>query len=254
MARSLKPPKSAGITELPGFVAAGSLQYRVITITRESSSATYTQALGAGFASLLEAGDVVLLTGQLGSGKTTFTRAVAIGLGIDRNLVSSPTFVMLSVYPAGPGRERERPSLAHLDAYRLHSVEDLDALGWDRVFDSRTRTAAPGHALLVEWPDRIADALPGIGQACRVTIEQTGATSRRFRFELPDEWRERIDFEHFAERTPIACRTTGRMVSPTSPSYPFIDEQARLADLHKWFSGSYQISRPIEREDIEEGE
>lgn len=254
MAQPWKPPKSAGITEVSGFVERGRLQYRVITITRESTSAAYTQALGAGFASLLESGDVVLLTGQLGSGKTTFTRAVAIGLGIDRNLVSSPTFVMLSVYPAGPGKERERPSLAHLDAYRLHSVEDLDALGWDRVFDARAGTAAPGHALLIEWPERIAEALPGAELACRVTIEQTGANSRRFRFELPKSWRERVDFEHFSERTPIACRTTGRMVSPTSPSYPFIDEQARLADLHKWFSGSYQISRPIEREDIEEGE
>lgn len=226
----------------------------MLTITRESPSTSYTRALAAGFADLLEPGDVVLLSGQLGSGKTTFTRGVASGLGIDEKLVSSPTFVMLNVYPAGVGTGRERPSLAHLDAYRLHGVEDLDALGWDRVYDARAGRAAGGHALLIEWPDRIAEGLPPAGSCCVVGIEQTGASGRRFRFELPSSWSDRVDFAHFAEREPIACRATGRMVSPTGASYPFIDEQARMADLYKWFSGSYQISRPIEREDIEEGE
>jgi tRNA threonylcarbamoyl adenosine modification protein YjeE len=223
-------------------------------ITRESPSTSYTRALAAGFADLLEPGDVVLLSGQLGSGKTTFTRGVAAGLGIDEKLVSSPTFVMLNVYPASGGTQRERPALAHLDAYRLHSVEDLDALGWDRVYDARAGCAARGYALLIEWPDRIAGALPPAGSCSTVSIEQTGRSARRFRIEIPESWSDRADFAHFAERPPIACRATGRMVSPTGASYPFIDEQARLADLYKWFSGSYQISRPIEREDIEEGD
>ncbi len=224
------------------------------TVIRQSPSTQYTQALAAGFADLLEPGDVVLLSGQLGSGKTTFTRALAKGLGIDQGLVSSPTFVMLNVYPAPANHERPRPSLAHLDAYRLHSAEDLDALGFDRVYDAHTRAAAPGYALLVEWPERIQEALPQAEHACRVSIEQTGASARRFTFAFPESWAARVDFDHFAEREPTPCRATKVMVSPTAPSYPFADEQARMADLYKWFSGSYQISRPIEREDIEEGE
>lgn len=239
------------------------IQYSVSTIVRESHSPLYTSALAGGFADLLESGDVVLLSGQLGSGKTTFTRSLAIGLGIDPALVSSPTFVMLNIYPGPAGGlargggaivPRQRPSLAHLDAYRLHAPEDLEPLGWDRVFDDALREAATGYALVVEWPERIAGALPPPGRTCRIAIEQTGASSRRFRFELPESWRGRADFEHFSERPPIMCRTSGRMVSPTSASYPFADEQSRLADLYKWFSGSYQITRPIEREDIEKGE
>lgn len=225
-----------------------------MVIERHSPSPEYTSALAAGFADLLASGDVVLLSGQLGSGKTTFTRDVAGGLGIERGLVSSPTFVMLNIYPAGP---RVLPGvgglgLAHLDAYRLHTPEDLEPLGWDRVFDVGAGAAAAGRVLMVEWPERIAGALPPEDRCARVTIEQTGAAARRFTFSLPESWRGRAAMELFATNAPIKCPTTKQMVSPTSPTYPFADQRARDADLYKWFSGEYQITRPIEKRDLDQ--
>src|SRR5690349_20654727 len=105
----------------------------MLEATRRSTSPEYTQALGRSLARVLAPGDVILLEGDLGAGKTTFVRALASGLGIDPGTVSSPTFVMVNQYrPAAPGS----PELVHVDAYRLRSPDDLDSLGWDQFFDS----------------------------------------------------------------------------------------------------------------------
>jgi tRNA threonylcarbamoyladenosine biosynthesis protein TsaE len=110
------------------------------------SSAAATRELGRRLAELLRAGDVVILSGELGAGKTTFVQGVGAGLGV-RGAVTSPTFVISRVHPATLGR----PALVHVDAYRLGGEADLDDLDLDAYTDRAVT--------LVEWGDGLAEAL-----------------------------------------------------------------------------------------------
>lgn len=103
------------------------------------------RAWGRRLGEMLRAGDVVGLTGPLGAGKTTLAQGIAVGLGVTEP-VSSPTFTLVQEY-AG------RVTVYHLDVYRLRSLDEL----WDLSFDDLR--AAPS-VLLIEWPERIAPALP----------------------------------------------------------------------------------------------
>ncbi|MBW3069075.1 MULTISPECIES: tRNA (adenosine(37)-N6)-threonylcarbamoyltransferase complex ATPase subunit type 1 TsaE [unclassified Actinomyces] len=116
------------------------------SISIPTDSAEATRALGGRLASLLRAGDVVVLTGGLGAGKTTLAQGVGAAMGV-RGRISSPTFVIARVHPAtGDG-----PDLIHVDAYRISSLEELDALDLDSsVADSVT---------LMEWGEGKAEAL-----------------------------------------------------------------------------------------------
>lgn len=215
-------------------------------IDLEISSLETTAALGAALARLLEAGDVLALEGDLGAGKTTLVRSIAEARGVEPGMVSSPTFVIVNEYPAPAG-----PPLVHVDAYRLGSAEDLDALGWDRLADGSS-------VLLIEWPDRIAEALPG-DRVGWLRITTTGESSRRVSLEAPDGWVQRASWLTLASvggpsREATTCPVTGRAVAADCPTWPFADEQARLADLYRWFSGQYQMTRPIEQSDLEETE
>ena len=125
-----------------------------------SSSEEETVALGRVFGANLRAGDVVLLHGPLGAGKTAFVRGMAEGLGCDLEGVSSPTFTIAQEY-GGPTR------LQHVDLYRLTPAE-VDDLALDDM--------AEGAVMAVEWPDRWRDP-PAHAQ--RITIEPTGETTRR---------------------------------------------------------------------------
>jgi len=128
---------SAGRTGTAGPAA-------VISVPTDSADAT--RALGARLAGLLRAGDVVVLTGGLGAGKTTLSQGIGAAMGV-RGRISSPTFVIARVHPAaGAG-----PDLIHVDAYRIASLEELDALDLDSsVADSVT---------LMEWGEGKAEAL-----------------------------------------------------------------------------------------------
>ncbi|MBS0191971.1 MAG: tRNA (adenosine(37)-N6)-threonylcarbamoyltransferase complex ATPase subunit type 1 TsaE [Phycisphaerales bacterium] len=210
---------------------------------RESTSGEYTAALAAGLASVLRGGDAVLLEGDLGAGKTAFVRGLSAALGVERGLVSSPTFVLMNEYPAKcDGVTR----VVHMDAYRLRSVEDLDSLGIDEFLTGgRVRE---GVVLVIEWPERV----PGIvsGSAARVRIGHSGETSRQIELELPAEWDGRPGMTELAEREPIRCAVSGAWVSPTSATYPFAGERERMADLYRWFSGSYKLTRKAEEDDF----
>lgn len=129
--------------------------------TRASGSEADTEALGAELAATLGPGDVVLVRGDLGAGKTVFVRGVAAGLGLDPDLVSSPTFTLVHEYGGG------RLPLVHLDLYRLDRA-DLDDLGLD------AERAARG-VVVVEWPERLRHAVAG---AVRVHIADDGGDRR----------------------------------------------------------------------------
>lgn len=157
-------------------------------LSRVTRSAEETEALGAGVAHCARGGDVVLLSGELGAGKTAFVRGVAKGLGLGASVVSSPTFVIMNVYevPEDKSDSKEIGSsrqaltspgltdhgikrIVHMDAYRLGGGEELENVGWDRVFDETAGRAREDVLLLVEWPERIADVLGtdvGDDEAC----------------------------------------------------------------------------------------
>ncbi|MEX2080381.1 MAG: tRNA (adenosine(37)-N6)-threonylcarbamoyltransferase complex ATPase subunit type 1 TsaE [Dehalococcoidia bacterium] len=130
-----------------------------------SSGEEVTRSFGERLGKLLKQGDVVLLSGELGTGKTCLTQG--IGRGLDcRAQVNSPSFVLMNEYP---GRE----TLYHVDLYRIEDVEDLDELGlWDY---------AERGVLVIEWPERGADLIPGDGLVIELRYGDVDR-QRRLRF------------------------------------------------------------------------
>ena len=132
----------------------------MLTVT---NSAAETRALGEKLASRLKAGDVVVLEGELGAGKSELARGIARGLGVTET-VTSPSFTILNVYESG------RCPLYHFDWYRLESEEELYELGMDEYL------GGDGIAV-VEWAERCPDAVPE--NVLRILLEVTGGESRR---------------------------------------------------------------------------
>lgn len=112
----------------------------------ETADAESTRALGSRLAALLRAGDLVMLSGELGAGKTTLAQGVGAAMGV-RGRVSSPTFIIARVHPA----LADGPDLIHVDAYRLSSLEEVDALDLDSSMDD--------SVTLVEWGQDKVEAL-----------------------------------------------------------------------------------------------
>ena len=105
-----------------------------------------TRALGAGLAELLRAGDLVVLVGPLGAGKTALTQGIGAGLGV-REPVTSPTFVISRVHRGG------RLPLVHVDAYRLGGVADVDDLDLDASTDESVTVVEWGQGLVEQLTD-----------------------------------------------------------------------------------------------------
>lgn len=112
-----------------------------------SHGAEQTRRLGAHLGVLLKPGDVVLLEGEFGSGKTTFVQGVARGLGVDSRYVGSPTFTLINEYRGN------RHRLYHVDLYRLEGEEQVATLGLDDYFDGSGIVA-------IEWPEGATPWLP----------------------------------------------------------------------------------------------
>ena len=125
-------------------------------------SADETQALGQKLASRLAPGDVIAYFGDLGAGKTAFTRGLAQGLGIT-DPVTSPTYTIVNEYLGG------RLPLFHFDMYRLSSADDLFDIGWEDYLDR-------GGVCAVEWSENVTEAMDG---AVSVTIDVLGENTRR---------------------------------------------------------------------------
>jgi tRNA threonylcarbamoyladenosine biosynthesis protein TsaE len=141
-----------------------------MTITVTTTSADETKALGRRLAPLLTAGDIVVLAGRLGAGKTLFVSGVAEGLGIGER-VTSPSFVIARTY-----RDGFLP-LVHVDVYRLGSLAEFDDL--ELVDDG-----ADG-AVIIEWGQAVVDALPS--DRLIVTLDMDG-NDRSISFEPEGTW------------------------------------------------------------------
>lgn len=100
---------------------------------------------GAKVASELVGGEVFALSGDLGAGKTTFSKGFARALGVEKQ-VTSPTFNIMKIYPI---KNKKIRKLVHVDAYRLESVEDANSIGLDEIISD------PTSVTIVEWPERI---------------------------------------------------------------------------------------------------
>ena len=126
-----------------------------------------TRRLGAHLGRLLAPGDVILLDGEFGSGKTTFTQGIAKGLGLDSHYVNSPTFTLINEYKGG------RVHLAHIDLYRLEGASDISTLGLDDYLEGRGAT-------VIEWPAQAEATLPQ--DRLLVEFEYLNDTKRTLRF------------------------------------------------------------------------
>lgn len=113
-----------------------------------SHSAEQTQRLGARLGALLQAGDVICLSGDMGAGKTVFSAGIGQGWGSVYPL-TSPTFNLVHEHR----REKDKLRLYHLDCYRLSGPADADSIGLDDILNGR-------GVVILEWPERIMDVLP----------------------------------------------------------------------------------------------
>lgn len=135
-------------------------------MTFETHSPEQTEALGEALGKVLKPGAVVAYAGDLGAGKTAFTRGLAKGLGASEP-VTSPTYTIVNEYLSG------RIPLFHFDMYRLGSSEDLFDIGWEDYLER-------GGVCALEWSENVADALEN---PIRVQLEKTGESSRRITIE-----------------------------------------------------------------------
>ena len=134
-----------------------------------TNSPAETEAVGAALGKIIPPGMVVAYRGDLGAGKTAFTRGLARGLGYT-DMVTSPTYTIVNEYLGG------RIPLFHFDMYRLHSSDDLWDIGWEDYLER-------GGVCAVEWSENVADALE---EPLVITIEKLGEDSRRITLEGGD--------------------------------------------------------------------
>lgn len=126
-----------------------------------------TQKIAGEFATTLKPGDIVLLDGDLGAGKTVFSKGIVSKLSDGKEIAVSPTFVILNIY-------RTTPPVFHFDLYRIGDISELDAIGAEEYFF--------GNGIsLVEWPSRAESLFPA--SAIKVTIQKLGDNERKILIE-----------------------------------------------------------------------
>ena len=131
-----------------------------------TNSPAETEAVGAALAQKLRPGTVIAYRGDLGAGKTAFTRGLAKGLGCE-DMVTSPTYTIVNEYLSG------KMPLFHFDMYRLGSADDLWDIGWEDYLER-------GGVCAVEWSENVEEALDDF---ILVNIEKTGEDSRKITIE-----------------------------------------------------------------------
>jgi len=128
-----------------------------------SNSPDETAAIGKKISSFLHEGSVAAITGKLGSGKTHFTKGVALGLGVTEN-ITSPTYTIINEY-----QRENSPSLFHIDAYRLNCDKDFEDIGGVDIINS-------GGISIIEWSERVPNSIPE--NSIFITIEIKDSFSR----------------------------------------------------------------------------
>jgi tRNA threonylcarbamoyladenosine biosynthesis protein TsaE len=141
----------------------------VSSIELVSTSPEQTRAIGERLGGILRTGDVLLLNGDLGAGKTTLTQGIAAGFGVAEH-VQSPTFTLVAEHEGKSGRK-----LYHLDLYRLHDEADLESFGYEQYIDPVDGVS------VIEWPERARAWLPDAYLLIDFTI--AGPSERRLRLE-----------------------------------------------------------------------
>ena len=134
-----------------------------------TTSPAETEKIGSALGKILQPGTILAYRGDLGAGKTAFTRGLARGLGCT-DMVTSPTYTIVNEYLGG------RIPLFHFDMYRLRSSDDLWDIGWEDYLDR-------GGICAVQWSENVADAME---DAISVTIEKLGGDARRITIEGGD--------------------------------------------------------------------
>ena len=135
-----------------------------MVIEIETETADKTREVGEALASMLQPRDTVVLTGDLGAGKTTLVQGIGRGLGVEDH-VASPTFTLVREYTG-------RLDIAHVDVYRLERVQDVLDLALDEL-------GGPDRVLLIEWGDAVSDLLPEDRLRVELTTEGAEADTRR---------------------------------------------------------------------------
>ena len=136
--------------------------------------------LGARLATVLRAGDLILLSGPLGAGKTTLVRGLGAAMGV-RGAVTSPTFVIARVHPS----QRGGPALVHADAYRLGGLAELDDLDLDADLES--------SVTVVEWGTGVAEALADARLDVKITRTDVSEVREVELVPFGDAWADRLD-------------------------------------------------------------
>lgn len=151
-------------------------------LTLRVTTADQTHALGAALGSGLQPGDLVVLTGELGAGKTTFTQGLGEGLGVRAGIIS-PTFVLVRIHPNLPGGPRPGgPDLVHVDAYRLGSASEIDDIDLENTLDS--------SVTVVEWGrgrvEHLSESRLEVDLHRAIGLEPTGLDAETLDFDTED--------------------------------------------------------------------
>lgn len=164
------------------------------TITVVTTDADETRAVGARLAGLLRAGDLAMLSGELGAGKTTLAQGIGAALNV-RGRVSSPTFIIARVHPA----LAEGPDLIHVDAYRINDLDEIDALDLDSSLEE--------SVTLIEWGQDKVESLSQDRLEIEVerphgglSAQATAPSENTVDLELADDGRRQITVRALGER------------------------------------------------------
>jgi tRNA threonylcarbamoyladenosine biosynthesis protein TsaE len=218
------------------------------TRTRLSTSSAYeTERLGETIATTIAPPIVLAIDGEMGAGKTQLVRGLAKGLGLDPADVASPTFVICALHEGAC-------SMAHMDAYRLGSIDELETIGYEEMLGEQSLVMA------IEWASRIMDAIPE--NRIEIRIAHRGETSRGIEvIDRRDDSHQRTRLSETladvfdASNIPLGkkdgvCPSCGGVPEEDAIQFrPFCSSRCRMADLGNWLDGYYLISRELTADD-----